>query len=82
MQRENRDRNSEPVDQLVDQTAFLPTSEISRAQPDENVICLECGKGILERQEGIIGSDSSSRRRSERLDLTQDRSKALVCLLT
>ena len=80
-QREDGDWNSKPAKQLVEQSSFLPIGVVRRAQPDENVIRVECGEGILECKEWIVGSDGSARLRSKLLDLAQDRLKALVGLL-
>jgi hypothetical protein len=80
-QREDGDWNSKPAKQLVEQSSFLPIGVVRRAQPDENVVCVECGEGILECKEWIVGSDGSARLRSKLLDLAQDRLKALVGLL-
>jgi hypothetical protein len=75
-QREDGDWNSKPAKQLVEQSPFLPTGAVRRAQPDENVVRVECGEGILERKKWIVGSDRSTRFRSEFLDLAQDCLKA------
>jgi hypothetical protein len=80
-QREDRDWDSEPTKQLVEQSSFLPIGAVRSAHPDENVIRLECGEGILECKKWIVGSYGSARLRPKRLDLAQDRLKALIGLL-
>jgi hypothetical protein len=80
-QQEDRDWDSEPAKQLVEQSSFLPIGVIRSAEPNEDVVRVECGKGILERKEWIVGADRSTCLRSELLDLAQNRLKALVGLL-
>jgi hypothetical protein len=46
-QREDRDWDSELANQLVEQSSFLPIGAVRSAEPDEDVVRVERGEGIL-----------------------------------
>jgi hypothetical protein len=67
--------------QLVKQPVLLPIGALRGAQADQDVVGGKRGERILEREHRVVGPYRSTRVRSQLLDLTKNRLKALISLL-
>src|SRR5215207_5724747 len=80
-QREDRDRQAEPLVQLVEQSPLLPAGVVGRTKRDEDVICWKAGQRIRKREHRIVGPNYSACVGSQLLKLTENRLKSLIGLL-
>src|SRR5215208_6957967 len=80
-QREDRDRQAEPLVQLVEQSPLLPAGVVGRTKRDEDVICWKAGQRIRKREHRIVGPNYSACFGSQLLKLTENRLKSLIGLL-
>jgi len=78
---ENGHRNSEPLDEWIDQAPLLPVGAVSRSDRDQKMIRGKLPYGILERRERVVGADRAPRISAHLVQLPENRAKALVRLL-
>jgi hypothetical protein len=80
-QREDRDRQAEPLVQLVEQPPLLPAGVVGRTERDQYVVCWKAGQRILESKHGIVSPDRAAPWTPQLLKLAENRSQPLVGLL-
>jgi hypothetical protein len=68
---EDRDRDCESFEELVEQSALLPTGAVLSAQGNQNMIGGEPTDGILEGDQRVVAADGSACLRTDLVELTE-----------